>query len=161
MPNVKCTHQLVVMRQPYLVIGPGFEVPTGVPRALKKPDAPLWWQREGQGTAFRIAPWASFPGWFAVSVWWAMSERDLPPVPDEPVATGCNTVSLEPPTEGIFPLHGSHSDGMPVMIEFDEPVVSYSWAIRIPQEPPWGYDRSAQAVETLTIVFGKSTKALS
>jgi hypothetical protein len=82
-----------------------------------------------------------------------MQERDLPQMPDEPVATGRNTVNLDPPMEGLFPLHGSHSDGLPVMIEFDEPVVSYTWAIRIPQEPPRGCDRAAQAVETLTIVF--------
>lgn len=152
MPNVKYTQHLLLMRQPYLVIGPGFDVPTGVPRALKKPGAPLWWQKEGQGTAFRIGP-GSLPGWFAVSVWWAMHEGDLPQMPDEPVATGRNTVNLDPATEGLFLLHGSHSDGLPVMIDFDEPVVSYTWAIRIPQQPPSGYDRAAQAVETLTIVF--------
>ena len=153
MPNVKYTHQLLLMQKPYLVIGAGFDVPTGIPRALKKPGAPLWWQRDGEGTAFRIGSAPDFPGWFAVSVWWAMQERDLPSMRDEPVATGRNTISLDPPAMGLFALQGSNSDIFPVMIEFDEPVVSYSWAIRIPQEPPWGHNREDQAVETLTIVF--------
>lgn len=93
MPSVKYTQQLLMFHQPYLVVGAGFEVPSGIPRALKKPDGPLWLQREGEGTAFRIGPAPDLPGWFSVSVWWSMDGR-LRWIPGDQVASGHNTVDL-------------------------------------------------------------------
>ena len=152
MQRVTCTSQLVLLRHPYLVVGAGFDVPTGVPRALKSPRARLWWQRDGEGTAFRIGRSPDIKDWFAVVVWWAQSESDLPEFPDEPTASGRNTVDLRGPAEGTFSIHGSNGDIWPIMIQLEDPVVTYSWAIRVRRLPPGSTDEE-QLVELLTLVF--------
>lgn len=143
------------MQYPYLVVGAGFDVPTGVPRALENPSAPLWWQREGEGTAFHLSPSPDTKGRYAVSLWWAHHAADLPDLQQEPFAAGRNTVHLESPSEGTFAISGTHADGFPVMMTFDTSVVIYSWVIYtrrgLTREGSVGGE--APQLETLTLAF--------
>jgi hypothetical protein len=96
------SHQLLLMRYPYLVVGNGFDTPTGVPRQLKRPSAPLWWQREGEGTAYRLARSRNLPESYAVSLWWAHHAVDPPDFQQDPFATGRNTLTTDPMPRSLF-----------------------------------------------------------
>ena len=73
----------------------------GRSRALKEPEAPLRWQREGRGTAFRIGPSSDNNGLVRCFGVVAMKKSDLPWKRDEPVASRRNTVNLDPPAKGF------------------------------------------------------------
>ena len=147
------THQLLLMKYPYLVVGAGFDVPTGIPRALKKPSAPLWWQREGEGTAFRLSPRPDSADRYAVSLWWAHHAVNLPDFQQKPHATGHNTVHLKAPSEGTFVICGTDADLFPGMIKFDSTVVRYSWTIYIRRSLPDSTSGAAPQIEVVTLAF--------
>jgi len=96
-------------------------------------------QRDGEGTVFRIGRSPDLKDWFAVSVWWAHREPDLPEFPDEQTASGSNTIDLRA-FDGALCIRGSDGDSWPIMIQFQNPVVAYSWAIRARRMPPGSTD---------------------
>lgn len=144
------SNQVLSMRYPYLVIGPGLDVPTGVPGQLKQPGTTAWWDVEGVGTAFRIAPTRSGAG-YAVNVFWGFDRQLETSFPDVPIANGRNTVRLTDP-RGTFSFAGTHADGMPILLQFDADVVTYRWSARAKLGPSEDSHTTAP-IETVTIIF--------
>ena len=139
------------MRYPYLVIGPGLGVPSGVPGQLKKPGTPAWWDKEGVGTAFRIPRTPGTGAGYSVNVFWGFSGELETTFPEAPIASGRNTVHLEDP-RGTFVFAGAHADGMPILLQFDTEVVTYRWSARANRGLPEA-ERLTAPVETVTVIY--------
>lgn len=108
------SHQ-ILLGQPFLVVGLPLDVSTGVPRRLKAKtdDRPFWAQKDGAATAFRIGEISGLPGWYGVNLWWVVGSAQFPPFPDEPIASGANTVEVTGDPSAAFPVHGSNGDLAP------------------------------------------------
>ncbi|MEO8829881.1 hypothetical protein [Lapillicoccus sp.] len=152
------TKVLVKLQRPFMVLGRGLNTSSGIPRAMTRrvPDPPVWWQKDGVATVFRLTPSKgskSETAEYGANLWWASEADQLPTFSDPPVAAGTNTLDLsEPGITGVLPVHGSNSDFWPVTFQFPSESVTFDWTVRAPRAAP-GVPALPLTAATITLVF--------
>lgn len=134
--------EIVVLQQPFLVIGGGFLDP---PAAGLGAPSMSWWQEMGTGTCIRVGGHASRAEW-RVSLFIASEPISANLLPDRPSISGTNTLDLTR-TGGVFRISGCDQDlGTPILLKFRERNVTFDWE---------GRSRNGE-IDVITVILRKA-----